>query len=57
MTQKCPICDASINSAPKKTWVFGQYLVERYLCSECDNAFNSYYKEEKEAYTIPKRKS
>lgn len=50
----CPICHGNDTSSPFKKWNYAGYNVERHVCSECEDKYNVYFKEDKIAYTVPK---
>jgi transposase-like protein len=52
----CPVCENNVENGPKNEWVYAKYVVNRFLCNNCNESFNVYYSEDsREAYTIPKR--
>jgi transposase-like protein len=52
---KCPNCNRELNK-PKKTWKFGQFTIQSYLCGNCGTDFREYFKAGKLSFTLKRAK-
>jgi transposase-like protein len=52
---KCPVCGIENASKPLKSWMYGPYVVSRYLCDHCGEKFNEYVSDVRKSFTLPKR--
>jgi DNA-directed RNA polymerase subunit RPC12/RpoP len=51
MSTTCPNCKKEV-SKPEKTWKYGRFNVQAYMCSNCSTQFRDYTKNGKAAFTL-----
>jgi len=52
---KCPKCKKELTK-PKKTWKYGIYTVQAYLCDSCGAEFRDYLRNGKYGFTLKLQK-
>ena len=52
---KCPNCKTE-NSKPRKTWKYGKFDVQFYVCSNCGTEYRDYAIAGKYSFTLKKQK-
>jgi len=52
---KCPNCKKELTN-PNKSWTFGVFEVQGYLCDNCGTDFREYFKAGKHSFTLKRAK-
>jgi transposase-like protein len=51
----CPKCKKDVTK-PAKTWKYGPFTAQAYLCSNCGTKFNEYTRNGKHSFTLKLQK-
>jgi predicted RNA-binding Zn-ribbon protein involved in translation (DUF1610 family) len=47
----CPNCKTNVTKQ-SKSWKYGQFTVNAYVCPKCDTQFREYYRNGKHSFTL-----